>query len=40
VEERGAYLEANDGMPDAHYPKFGGEVLPGYPDVWQKRQIP
>ncbi|MCM3780151.1 substrate-binding domain-containing protein [Microbacterium hydrocarbonoxydans] len=34
------YLEANDGMPDGHYAKFGGEDLPGYPTVWQERQIP
>jgi ribose transport system substrate-binding protein len=34
------WLEANDGMPDGHYAKFGGENLPGYPDVWQERQIP
>jgi ribose transport system substrate-binding protein len=34
------YLEANDGMPDGHYAKFGGENLPGYPTVWQDRQIP
>lgn len=39
-EERAAYLEANDGMPDGHYAKFGGEDLPGYPEVWQERQIP
>ena len=39
-DERADYLEANDGMPDGHYAKFGGEDLPGYPDVWQKRQIP
>ena len=39
-DERGDYLEANDGMPDGHYAKFGGEDLPGYPQVWQKRQIP
>ena len=39
-EERGDYLEANDGMPDGHYAKFGGEDLPGYPEVWQERQIP
>jgi ribose transport system substrate-binding protein len=38
--ERAAYLEANDGMPDGHYAKFGGEDLPGYPEVWQERQIP
>ncbi|WP_407357938.1 substrate-binding domain-containing protein [Microbacterium sp. LTA6] len=34
------YLKANDGMPDGHYAKFGGENLPGYPTVWQERQIP
>lgn len=39
-DERAAYLEANDGMPDGHYAKFGGEDLPGYPEVWQERQIP
>jgi ribose transport system substrate-binding protein len=39
-EERADYLEANDGMPDGHYAKFGGEDLPGYPEVWQERQIP
>ncbi len=39
-DERSAYLEANDGMPEGHYAKFGGEDLPGYPEVWQERQIP
>ncbi|MEL4319815.1 substrate-binding domain-containing protein [Leifsonia sp. YIM 134122] len=34
------YLAANEGMPDGHYAKFGGEDLPGYPTVWQERQIP
>ena len=34
------YLAANDGMPDGHYAKFGGEDLPGYPTVWQERIIP
>nr|WP_235480382.1 substrate-binding domain-containing protein [Leifsonia sp. Leaf264] len=34
------YLKANEGMPDGHYAKFGGEDLPGYPTVWQERQIP
>ncbi|WP_341954828.1 substrate-binding domain-containing protein [Microbacterium sp. LWH13-1.2] len=38
--ELDGYLEANDGMPDGHYAKFGGEDLPGYPTVWQERQIP
>ncbi|KRA24267.1 ABC transporter substrate-binding protein [Microbacterium sp. Root61] len=40
AEEVDPYLEANDGMPDGHYAKFGGENLPGYPEVWQQRQIP
>ncbi|MDW4571673.1 substrate-binding domain-containing protein [Microbacterium sp. M3] len=40
AEEVDQYLEANDGMPDGHYAKFGGENLPGYPEVWQERQIP
>lgn len=39
-EERGDFLAANEGMPDGHYAKFGGEDLPGYPKVWQDRQIP
>lgn len=39
-DERAEFIEANDGMPDGHYAKFGGEDLPGYPEVWQERQIP
>jgi len=39
-DERAQFLEANDGMPDGHYAKFGGEDLPGYPEVWQEREIP
>ncbi|WP_237565572.1 substrate-binding domain-containing protein [Ornithinimicrobium cavernae] len=39
-EERGDFLAANEGMPDGHYAKFGGEDLPGYPQVWQERVIP
>ncbi|WP_370455318.1 substrate-binding domain-containing protein [Diaminobutyricimonas sp. LJ205] len=39
-DERQEFLEANEGMPDGHYAKFGGEDLPGYPDVWQQRIIP
>lgn len=39
-EERGDYLAANEGMPDGHYAKFGGEDLPGYPQIWQERVIP
>ena len=38
--ERADFLAANDGMPDGHYAKFGGEDLPGYPQVWQDRIIP
>lgn len=38
--ERADFLAANEGMPDGHYAKFGGEDLPGYPEVWQERQIP
>jgi ribose transport system substrate-binding protein len=38
--ERAEFLAANEGMPDGHYAKFGGEDLPGYPEVWQERQIP
>lgn len=34
------YLDRNEGMPDGHYAKFGGEDLPGYPKVWQERVIP
>ncbi|MCP2369832.1 ribose transport system substrate-binding protein [Agromyces terreus] len=40
AEEVDEYLAANDGMPDGHYAKFGGEDLPGYPQVWQDRVIP
>lgn len=39
-DERADYLDANEGMPDGHYAKFGGEDLPGYPEIWQERQIP
>ena len=40
AEEVDQYLAANEGMPDGHYAKFGGEDLPGYPKVWQDRIIP
>jgi ribose transport system substrate-binding protein len=40
AEELDDWLKRNEGMPDGHYAKFGGEDLPGYPEVWQKRQIP
>ncbi len=39
-DERADFLAANEGMPDGHYAKFGGEDLPGYPEVWQERIIP
>jgi ribose transport system substrate-binding protein len=34
------YLAKNEGMPDGHYALFGGEDLPGYPQVWIDRQVP
>lgn len=39
-EERGDYLAENEGMPDGHYAKFGGEDLPGFPETWMERNIP
>jgi ribose transport system substrate-binding protein len=33
-------LKVNDGMPDGQYASFGGEDLPGYPQVWIDRIIP
>jgi ribose transport system substrate-binding protein len=39
-DERADFLAANEAMPDGHYAKFGGEDLPGYPDVWADRIIP
>ncbi|GAA1918084.1 hypothetical protein GCM10009737_19410 [Nocardioides lentus] len=36
-DERAGFLEANEGMPDGHYAKFGGEDLPGFPDAWMDR---
>ncbi|HLS26122.1 MAG TPA: substrate-binding domain-containing protein [Beutenbergiaceae bacterium] len=39
-DELAGYLESNEGMPDGHYAQFGGEDLPGYPEVWQERNIP
>jgi len=38
--ELDGYLAKNVGMPNGHYAKFGGEDLPGYPGVWQKRVMP
>lgn len=40
LEELASALSLNDGMPDGHYARFGGEDLPGYPTVWQERIIP
>ena len=40
IDELPAALAANEGMPDGHYARFGGEDLPGYPTVWQERIIP
>jgi|GEM_PF-2027869 len=40
VDELDDYLARNEGMPDGHYAKFGGEDLPGYPEVWQERVMP
>jgi len=40
IDELPAALAANEGMPDGHYARFGGENLPGYPTVWQERIIP
>ncbi|PJJ70990.1 ribose transport system substrate-binding protein [Diaminobutyricimonas aerilata] len=34
------WLTKSEGMPDGHYAKFGGEDLPGYPQIWQEREIP
>ncbi len=36
-EDRDEYLDRNAEMPSLHYAKFGGEELPGYPEVWQDR---
>ena len=36
-DERADALAANEGMPDGHYARFGGEDLPGFPDAWQNR---
>ena len=40
ADERGEYLEANEGMPDGHYAKFGGEDLAGDLKPWKDRVIP
>jgi ribose transport system substrate-binding protein len=37
ADELDEFLEVNADMPDLHYAKFGGEDLPGFPDVWQNR---
>lgn len=36
-DDLGEYLERNADMPSLHYAKFGGEDLPGFPDVWTSR---
>ncbi|OUZ07581.1 ABC transporter substrate-binding protein [Aeromicrobium sp. PE09-221] len=36
-DERAQYLADNEGMPDGHYAKFGGDGLPGFPEAWQDR---
>lgn len=33
-------LATNEGMPDGQYASFGGEDLPGFPQVWKDRVIP
>ncbi|MFD4421089.1 substrate-binding domain-containing protein [Agromyces sp. NPDC058484] len=40
AEEVDEYLALNENMPDGHYAKFGGEDLPGYPQVWEERVMP
>jgi ribose transport system substrate-binding protein len=40
ADNLGDYLSKNKGMPDGHYALFGGENLPGYPQVWIDRQTP
>ncbi len=36
-DDRDEFLEANADMPSLHYAKYGGEDLPGFPEVWQNR---
>ncbi len=38
--ELDGFLKINEGFPGGHYAKFGGEDLPGYPQVWIDRVIP
>lgn len=40
ADELDEVLAVNEGMPDGHYATFGGEDLPGYPEVWQERIVP
>ena len=40
VDQLDEFLALNEGMPDGHYAKFGGEDLPGYPQIWQERLVP
>lgn len=37
VDELDGYLAANEGMPDGHYAKFGGESLASFPGPWKNR---
>ncbi len=36
-DDRDEFLDRNKDMPSLHYAKFGGEDLPGFPDVWKDR---
>jgi ribose transport system substrate-binding protein len=36
-EDLDEFLERNEGMPELHYAKFGGEDLPGFPETWEDR---
>ena len=36
-DDRDEFLDRNKDMPSLHYAKFGGEDLPGFPEVWQDR---
>ena len=37
ADDRDEFLDRNKDMPSLHYAKFGGEDLPGFPDVWKDR---
>ncbi|MCE7002348.1 substrate-binding domain-containing protein [Kibdelosporangium philippinense] len=40
AETRDQVLAANTAMPDVHSARFGGEDLPGFPQVWIERKMP